>query len=60
MYQNENLRSSSITNDQQKSLLSGKTSQLQKQQSMKILIYIGYVSKDAIFMQFYAILPDLL
>ena len=25
---------------------------------MKILIYIGYISENAIFMKFYIILPD--
>ena len=32
---------------------------LQKPQYIKMLIYIGCVSKDAIFVQFYVILPDI-
>ena len=33
---------------------------LQKPQYIKILIHMGYISENAIFMQFYVILPDIL
>ena len=61
MYPNKNLHSSSVTltNKQKSSTYSyNSEDRLQKPQYMKILIQKGCVTENAIFMQFYVIIPD--
>ena len=63
MYQNENLHLSSITlimtRNHQLTLIAF-LGRLQIPQYMKILIYIGCINANAVFMQFHVILPDIL